>query len=86
MKDSSEADKVLEANIVYHTALADTYDQTQPHFRPENVARIDRIIANLAEKTGGGSLPDLRCSTRFIIGIAKNNLFKYLSFYAQKGG
>ncbi|MBN1306084.1 MAG: class I SAM-dependent methyltransferase [Anaerolineales bacterium] len=70
MKDKLEKD-VIKANIAYHTALADSYDKDQPHFMSENVARVDAILAELARKTGGGSLLDLGCGTGFIVDIAK---------------
>jgi len=63
--------KVLKANIAYHSALAETYDAKQPHYRPENIARVERILADMAVETGGGSLIDLGCGTGFIINIAK---------------
>jgi ubiquinone/menaquinone biosynthesis C-methylase UbiE len=63
--------KVLKANITYHSALAETYDAKQPHYRPENVIRVEGILAHMAAKTGGGSLIDLGCGTGFIINIAK---------------
>ncbi len=63
--------KVLDANIKYHTSLAATYNQDQPHFKAENIARVDAILADLAAKTGGNSLLDLGCGTGFIINIAK---------------
>lgn len=62
--------QVIAANVVYHSALADHYDETQPHFRPENVRRVDTILADLAERTGGGSLLDLGCGTGFVLSIA----------------
>jgi len=62
---------VLEANIAFHTALAADYDKSQPHFRPENVARVTEIIERMAAETGGGSLVDLGCGTGFVINIAK---------------
>ena len=68
---SSDESEVKKANIDYHTALAETYDATQPHYKPENVTRVDRILANLAEQTGGGSLLDLGCGTGFLINIAR---------------
>lgn len=63
--------RVLDANISFHTALAEDYDRNQPHFRPENVARVTEILERLAEETGGGSLIDLGCGTGFVINIAK---------------
>jgi len=68
--------KVLKANIAYHSALAETYDAKQPHYRPENVARIEKLLAHIADKTGGGSLIDLGCGTGFVINSAK----KYFKF------
>lgn len=62
---------VLEANIAFHAALAADYDRNQPHFRPENVARVTEIIERMAAETGGGSLVDLGCGTGFVINIAK---------------
>jgi len=63
--------KVLKANIAYHSALAETYDAKQPHYKPENLARVERILANMAARTGGGSLLDLGCGTGFIMNMAK---------------
>src|SRR5947209_3715149 len=71
--ESSEptSDEVLAANISFHSALAQDYDSNQPHFRPENVARVEGIVRRLAEETGGGSLVDLGCGTGFVLNIAK---------------
>ena len=71
--DSPGSESVIAANVLYHTALASTYDATQPHFRPENVARVDAILAGLSLRSGRRSLLDLGCGTGFIMGIAKNH-------------
>jgi len=63
--------KVLDANISYHSALSQDYDKSQPHFLPENVARVDAILKSIAPKAGRNSLLDLGCGTGFIINIAK---------------
>lgn len=63
--------KVLQANIAYHSALAKTYDAKQPHYKPENITRVESILAGITHQTGGGSLIDLGCGTGFIINIAK---------------
>ncbi|MHB8693425.1 MAG: class I SAM-dependent methyltransferase [Solirubrobacteraceae bacterium] len=51
--------------------MAADYDRTQPHYRPENVARVTETLRQLAEITGGGSLLDLGCGTGFILNLAK---------------
>jgi len=68
---TAQAQEILEANIAYHTALAETYDVEQPHYKAENVERVDHVFRRLAEETGGGSLLDLGCGTGFVINIAK---------------
>lgn len=64
---------VLAANIAFHTALAEDYDRNQPHFLPENVARVDEILRRIAQQVGGGSLIDLGCGTGFILNLAKRH-------------
>lgn len=63
--------KVIEANILYHSILAEDYDKSQPNFRPENIDKVDKILQSIALKTEGKSLVDLGCGTGFIINIAK---------------
>ncbi|MFZ5818739.1 MAG: class I SAM-dependent methyltransferase [Chloroflexota bacterium] len=65
--------KIIQANIDYHAELAATYDQKQPHYLPENLARVEAIISDLAVRTGGNSLLDLGCGTGFIINIARKH-------------
>jgi ubiquinone/menaquinone biosynthesis C-methylase UbiE len=63
--------KVIEANIAVHSRLAANYQANEPHFRPENVAKVERRIRDLVEATRAESLLDLGCGTGFIINIAK---------------
>lgn len=63
--------KVIEANIAVHAKLAAHYQTCEPHFRPENVAKVECRLAALARETCAESLLDLGCGTGFIINIAK---------------
>ncbi|MDR3204773.1 MAG: class I SAM-dependent methyltransferase [Deltaproteobacteria bacterium] len=72
-----DLEKSKQANIVYHQATADTYRQQQPHYRPENVARIERDLRRLKELSQGERLLDLGCGMGFIIDIAKP-IFSYI--------
>lgn len=69
--DDIESAKIIEANIAYHSALAETYDKEQPHFKQENVERVDTLLKAIAVEIGGDSLIDLGCGTGFILNIAK---------------
>lgn len=69
MKDNKK-ELVQEANIRYHTKLAETYDQTQPYFRLENVVQVRKRIEKFAKITAGKRLLDLGCGTGFIPSLA----------------
>ena len=73
----SEPD-VSKANIEYHSILSEAYDETQPHFKPENVARVEGIIKGLSSETKGRILLDVGCGTGFIINIAKRYFDKVI--------
>jgi len=61
---------VLQSNIELHTQLADTYRETEPHYRPENVERVRGIIAKIAGSGNSKNLLDVGCGQGFIIDIA----------------
>ncbi|MGI5844427.1 MAG: class I SAM-dependent methyltransferase [Candidatus Xenobium sp.] len=68
---NSSRSEVLVANIAFHSAIADRYDAMNPHTGPENASRVERVLLELRDVTGGTRLLDLGCGTGFIIGIAK---------------
>jgi len=65
---------VIEANIAVHSKLADRYQTCEPHFRPENVAKVERRLSALVRETRAENLLDLGCGTGFVINIAKKYL------------
>lgn len=69
--DDTTRSAVIEANRIYHAALAPTYEEKQPHFRPENVERASRMLHDLSEKAGGGTMLDLGCGTGFLTRLAE---------------
>lgn len=64
---------VVQANIRYHTALAERYEAAQPHYRPENVERVAETLVSLAAQTSGGALLDIGCGSGFVVGIARRS-------------
>ena len=65
--------EVIDANIAVHSALAEVYERDEPHFRPENKAKVSRRLADLAARFGSQSLLDLGCGTGFIIDLARDH-------------
>lgn len=65
---------VAEANVALHTKLAESYQSCEPHFRPENVANVERKLTGVISATEGKRLLDLGCGTGFMIDIAKHHV------------
>ena len=65
--------KVIEANIDLHSRLANDYNQTEPHFRPENVNIVDKTISELFTKTRGQRLLDIGCGTGYFHELLRKN-------------
>jgi ubiquinone/menaquinone biosynthesis C-methylase UbiE len=68
---TSLAEKVIDANIEVHSKLAAHYKTCEPHFRPENVAKVTERFAAVARETAAENVLDLGCGTGFMIDIAK---------------
>lgn len=68
--------KIIEANIEVHSKMADSY-HNEPHFRPENQAKVKKRIEALQSKINAKNLLDVGCGTGFILNLAKD-LFEEL--------
>jgi ubiquinone/menaquinone biosynthesis C-methylase UbiE len=63
--------KIVDANIAVHTAMASTYASSEPHFRPENQKKVRAKLERLRQASGPRLL-DVGCGTGFIIGLARD--------------
>jgi ubiquinone/menaquinone biosynthesis C-methylase UbiE len=75
MSEKNKYQEVIEANIALHSKMADDYSTCEPHFRPENVAKVEEKLKKIIQEVNGKKLLDLGCGTGFMINIAK----KYVS-------
>jgi len=69
---NSTYEAVVRANQQLHSALASAYNSSEPHFRPENVAHVEKRLQAVFAATNAERMLDLGCGTGFLINIAKN--------------
>ena len=58
-----------EANVIVHSKMAARYNESEPHYRPENRAAVKQRLEQLRADFGGRLL-DIGCGTGFIIDLA----------------
>lgn len=67
----SEYDAVVAANVRLHTTMSESYQTCEPHFRPENLARVEQKLLAAIDGLEARRMLDLGCGTGFMIDIAK---------------
>lgn len=70
--DEKRYREVIDANIALHTRMADDYRTCEPHFRPENRAKVKARLAALVAETKAKRMLDLGCGTGFLIDLARD--------------
>jgi ubiquinone/menaquinone biosynthesis C-methylase UbiE len=66
------SDDVVTANVAVHSAMAATYNEREPHFRPENQQKVRAVLEGISRTTNRGRLIDFGCGTGFVINLAKD--------------
>lgn len=68
---NQEIKKAIEANIAVHSAMAKEYNKEEPHFRPESIARVKKIVEAINKDKPIDKALDFGCGTGFMINILK---------------
>ncbi|MCU0390447.1 MAG: class I SAM-dependent methyltransferase [Thermoflexibacter sp.] len=63
--------QVVQANIELHSKLSEHYNTCEPHFRPENIAKVEANLKKVIDDTQATKMLDLGCGTGFMINIGK---------------
>lgn len=72
--DEAEYRKVMAANVAVHGKIAAEYNKNEPQFRPENLARVDKVLSGLVARVGAKRLLDLGCGTGFVIDLVRSKV------------
>lgn len=72
--NEAEYRKVMEANIAVHAKIAADYNRSEPQFRPENLARVNRILSGLIDRVNAKRLLDIGCGTGFVIDLVRDKV------------
>jgi ubiquinone/menaquinone biosynthesis C-methylase UbiE len=67
---------VINANIDLHTKLASKYNETEPHFRPENKAKTRARILEITKNISRTSMLDIGCGSGFIFSLIQDEFEK----------
>lgn len=70
--DPTALTPVVKSNIEVHTRMADAYQREEPHYRPENQAKVKANLERLAQRTGTGRLLDIGCGAGFVIDLVRD--------------
>lgn len=65
------SDEIIKANIEVHSKLAKDYTSSEPHFRPENIAKVTKIFKDFTNGKPKNKALDLGCGTGFMVNILK---------------
>jgi ubiquinone/menaquinone biosynthesis C-methylase UbiE len=60
-------EEVRDANVEFHSQLADTFNETQPYMLPQNRVRVRAFLEKMAAGASPRELLDIGCGTGFII-------------------
>jgi ubiquinone/menaquinone biosynthesis C-methylase UbiE len=65
---------VIAANVELSARAASTYNETEPHYLAENIARVEKKLDRIIEACDAKRMLDLGCGTGFMIDIARSRI------------